>query len=183
MVKLRSDGADALTAEPVELVAVGVAEGDGHGQCIGGVVRFGDSGQMQQDAGHLLHLLLDRFAVARDGLFHLHGRVLVDGDARLCRRQQDDTARFRHADDRRLVVLVEQLLDGKHLRPGPLDDLFHAGVHLVEPPLERDPCIGADRSEIHRREPVPRIVQNAPSYDGIPRVDAQNSHSAIPFLL
>ena len=138
---------------------------------------------MQQDAGHLLHLLLHGLAVAGHGLFHLHGGVFVDGQPRLCRRQQNDTARLGHADDGGLVVLVEQFLDGQHLRLGPLDDFLDAGVHLVEPPLERHPRVGADRAEIHRCEPVSRIVQNAPSHDGITGVDAQNSHSAIPFLL
>ena len=113
----------------------------------------------------------------------LHGGVLVDGQARLRRCQQNDPARLGHADDGGLVVLVEQLFDGQHLRLCPLDDLPDAGIHLIQPPLERHPGIGAHRAEIHRRKPVACIVHNAPSHDGIPRVDAQNSHSAIPFLL
>ena len=71
---------------------------------------------MQQNAGHLLHLLFHGFAVAGDGLLDLHRGVLVDGQARLRRRQQDDAARLGHADDGGLVVLVEQLFDGQHLR-------------------------------------------------------------------
>ena len=101
----------------------------------------------------------------------------------LRRCQQDDAARLGHADDGGLVVLIEQLFDGQHLRLCPLDDLPDAGIHLIQPPLERHSGIGAHRAEIHRRKPVACIVHNAPSHDGIPRVDAQNSHSAIPFLL
>jgi len=160
-----------------------MAEGDGHGQCIGGIIGLWHSGQMQQDAGHLLHLLFHGLAVAGNGLFHLHGGVLVDGDARLRRRQQDDPAGLGHADHRGLVVLVEQLFDGKHLGLCLLNDLPDAGVDLVQPLLKRHPGIGAHGPEIHRCKPVARIVQNAPAHNGVTRVDAQNSHSAIPFLL
>ena len=102
---------------------------------------------------------------------------------RLRCRQQDDPAGLGHADHSGLVVLVEQLFDGKHLRLCPLDDLPDAGIDLVQPLLKRHPGIGAHGPEIHRCKPVARIVQNAPAHNGVTRVDAQNSHSAIPFLL
>ena len=76
---------------------------------------LGTAGRCSRMPGHLLHLLFHGLAVAGNGLLHLHGGVLVDGDARLRRRQQDDPAGLGHADHRGLVVLVEQLFDGKHL--------------------------------------------------------------------
>ena len=178
-----SDRPHALAAEPVELVAVGVAERDGHRQSISGIVRLGDRRQMQQDAGHLLHLFLHGLAVAGDGLFHLHGGVLVDGQARLRRRQQDDAARLGHADDGGLVVLIEQLFDGQHLRLRARDDLLDAGVHLVQAALKGYARVGAYGTKVHRRKPVAHIIHHAPAHDGVAGVDAQNSHSAIPFLL
>ena len=168
---------------PVELAAVGVAEGDGHRQRVGGVVGLRDGGQMQQDAGHLLHLLFHGFAVAGDGLLDLHRGVLVDWQTRLRRRQQNDAARLGHADDGGLVVLVEQLFNRQHLRLRPLDDLFDARIHLVQPPLERHAGVGTHRAKIHRCKAVSRVIHHAPSHDGVARVDAQYSHSAIPFLL
>ena len=59
---MRSDGARHPAGVAVELVAVGVAEGNGHGQRIGGIVRLWHGGQMQQHPGHLLHLLFHGFA-------------------------------------------------------------------------------------------------------------------------
>ena len=138
---------------------------------------------MQQNAGHLLHLLFHGLAVAGDGLLDLHGGVLVDGKPRLRRRQQDDAARLGHADDGGLVVLVEQLFDGQRLWPCPLDDLPDACIHLIQPPLERHTGVRAHRAEIHRCKAVSRIVHHAPAHDRVARVDAQYSHSAIPFLL
>ena len=87
------------------------------------------------------------------------------------------------ADDRGLVVLVEQLFDGQHLGLRPLNDLFDARVHLVQPPLKRHTRVGAHRAKIHRSKAVSRVIQNAPAHDGVARVDAQYSHPAIPFLL
>ena len=175
-----SDRPGHTADEAVELVAVGVAEGDGHGQRIGGVVGLWDGGQVQQHPGHLLHLFFHGLAVAGDSLLDLHGGVLVDGQARLRRRQQDDAARLGYADDGGLVVLVEQLFDSQRLGPGALDDLFDARVHLVQTPLERYARVGAHRAIIHRREPVARIIHHAPAHDGIAGVDAQNSHAVIP---
>ena len=135
---------------------------------------------MQQHAGHFLHLLFHCLAVAGDCLLDLHGGVLVDGQARLRRCQQNDPPRLGHADHGGLVVLVEQLFDGQHLRPGALDHLFDTGVHLIQTPLERHACIGAHRTEIHRRKPVAPVIHHAPAHDGVAGVDAQNSHAAIP---
>ena len=136
---------------------------------------------MQQYPGHLLHLLFHGLAVAGDRLLDLHGGVLVDGQPRLRCRQQNDPARFGYADDGGLVVLVEQLFDGKHLGLCALDDLLDAGIHLVQPPLKRHACVRAHRAEIHRRKAVARILHHAPAHDGVTGVDAQNSHAAFPF--
>ena len=68
---------------------------------------------MQQHPGHLLHLFFDRFAVPGDRQFHWHRGVFVDGQPRLCSCQQDDPPGLGYADNGRLVVLVEQLLNGQ----------------------------------------------------------------------
>ena len=160
-----------------------MAERNGHGQSVGGVVGLGHSRQAQQHAGHLLHLLFDRLAVPGDRLLDLHGGVLVDGQPRLRRRQQDHPAGLGHADDGGLVVLIEQLFDGQHLRLRPRDDLPDAGVHLVQAALKGHARVGAYGTKVHRRKPVAHIIHHAPAHDGVAGVDAQNSHSAIPFLL
>ena len=58
----------------------------GQRQRVGGVVGFRHLFQVQQDAGHLLHLLFYRLTVAYDGLLYLQGRVLVYFDTTLCSR-------------------------------------------------------------------------------------------------
>ena len=45
-----SDRPNAPSCKAVQLVAVGMAKGDGHGQCIGGIIGLGHSRQMQQVA-------------------------------------------------------------------------------------------------------------------------------------
>ena len=71
----------------------------------------------------------------------------------------------------------------QHLRLRPLDDVLDARIHLVQPPLERHAGVGTHRAKIHRCKAVSRVIHHAPSHDGVARVDAQYSHSAIPFLL
>ena len=71
-----SDRPGHTADKAVELVAVGVAEGDGHCQRIGGIVRLWHGGQMQQHAGHLLHLLFHGLAVI---LLALGVSLLGDG--------------------------------------------------------------------------------------------------------
>ena len=136
---------------------------------------------MQQHAGHLLHLLFHSLAVTGNSLLYLHGGVLVDGQACLRCRQQDHAAGFCHADDRGLIVLVEQLFDGKHLGPSALDHLFDACIHLVQTALERHARVGAHRTEVHRRKPVACVIHHAPAHDGVAGVDAQNSHATNTF--
>ena len=64
-------------------------------------------------------------------------------------------------------MLVEQLFDGQHLGLCAFDDLFDAGIHLVQPPLKRYARVRAHRAEIHRRKAVARILHHAPAHDGV----------------
>ena len=144
---------------------------DRHAQCVGGIVRFGDSLKVQHHAGHFLDLLFHGLAVARDGLLDLHGGVLVDRHAALRCRQQNDAARFGHADDGGLVVLVVQFFDGECLGLVAFADVQYAVVDLDQALLKRGVFLGDNSPVAHRCKPVAHIFHNAPAHDRVAGVD------------
>mgnify|MGYP006939866045 CR=1 FL=1 len=63
------------------------------------------------------------------------------------------------------------------------EELAFGCAYLGQAALKGYARVGAYGTKIHRRKPVAHIIHHAPAHDGVARVDAQYSHSAIPFLL
>ena len=145
---------------------------DGHGQCIGGIVRLGHRGQMQHQAHHFHHLFFHGLAIAGERLLHLHGGVFINRHPALRRRQQDHTTRLGHADHRGLVVLIIQLLNGQCLGLIGFAHLLDALVHLHKALLKRNARLRAYCAEIHRLKTNALLLDHAPAHNGIAGVDA-----------
>ena len=153
---------------------------DRHAEGVGGVVRLGDSFEVQHHAGHFLNLLFHGLAVAGDGLLDLHGGVFIDRHAALRGRQQNDAARLGHADDGGLVVLIVQLFDGEGFGLVALADVKHTLVNFDEALFKRCVLLGDDRPVPNGREAVADVLHHAPANNRITGVDAQYAHSPIP---
>src|SRR5687768_14082583 len=88
---------------------VGVADRDGGGG--GGCVGVQDVLEAQDDADHLLDLVLAGAAVGGDGLLDLGRGVLLDRQAALGGGEDGDAARLADGHRRGDVLREEQLLD------------------------------------------------------------------------
>lgn len=65
---------------------------DGNRQGVGGIIGRGQFLQMEERLHHELHLSFIGIAITANGLFDLIGVVFKDGQVRLCKGQQGDTA-------------------------------------------------------------------------------------------
>ena len=136
------------------------------------IVGLRDLFEPQQPPGHLHHLGLVRLAEAGDGAFHLHGGVFIGGYPVLLQRQHGDPPCLRHVDGGGLVALEIQLLDRCRLRMIPLQQHRHIVVDDLQPPVEGDPRLRGDRTEIQRQIPSPLKADDPPAHDGIAGVNA-----------
>lgn len=81
----------------------------GHSQGIGGVVGLYFLTNPQELHGHLRNLFLRCSAVARNTLLDLKRIELDERNARLLRREQDDTARLTDRNGRRYIAVEKEL--------------------------------------------------------------------------
>ena len=147
-----------------------MAQGDG--RRVGGVVRPGARGEVQDFAGHLLDLALFRLSVARHGLLDLGGGVLKNGDPRLLRGQQDHPSGLGHADAGGHVLVEEELLHRHGVGPEGGQQLVHVLGYLPEAGREGRPRRRRDGPAPEQALDIPVGLQDAEAHDGKSRVDA-----------
>lgn len=93
--------------------------------------------QLQQAPRHVHDLFFLGQTVAHHRLLYLHGRVLVDGDAHLLRRAEDDAAPVGHGDAGGDVLAEKQFLDGDLIRLELPDQLLQIVPDLHQPGCQR----------------------------------------------
>ena len=113
---------------------------DGDGQRVRRIVGPRHGIQLQQAPRHVHDLFFLGQTVAHHRLLYLHGRVLVDGDAHLLRRAEDDAAPVGHGDAGGDVLAEKQFLEGDLIRlelPDQLLAIARAGAGVNNIPLDK----------------------------------------------
>ena len=87
-----------------------MAQSDSDGICR--IVRLGHGLQIQQSAGHILHLMLGGVAVAHDSLLDLHGLILMYGDSGLTDSKEDHPPGLSDPNTGGNILTEKQLFNG-----------------------------------------------------------------------
>ena len=138
---------------------------------------------MEQFLHHIGHLVLVRTPGAGDGLFHLDGRIAVDRQARIGRRQQDDAPGLSHRNGRGHVPVEEQLFHAHEIRFVFRDERRQFLIDLLQPQLRQHILVRKDRPVMDGNQPAPFQAHQSVAADCRTRVDSQCQHVQFPSLM
>ena len=143
----------------------------GRRQGIRRVVGLGYGLKVQQELDHVLDLGLVRVAVGGDRKLDLHGRVLVEGQSLLLGGQNGHASARAYGDGGGDVVVEEQLLKHRTIRPVHLYKLGHPVIEPLQPLREGNARLGLHYPVIHGGGRAPVSIYDAIAQQRVSWVD------------
>ena len=144
------------------------------------IVWFRNFPKAQENAHHLLHLLLVCMAVARDCKFDLHRRVFIKRHAGLLCGKHRYSAPSPHGKRCRRVAIKEKLFKNNVLRLINANKLPHAEIKLFQPFRKRFTSLCFNYAIVHRANFPAFSINDAIAQNRISRVDAEYDHNRCP---
>jgi len=175
--ELRARGRRLRLLKPRRARAVHVRDCDA--ERVGRVEGRGRFAKLQQNANHLLNLLLLGRAVADDRLLYEPRRVLRDFDPGALGREEHDAPNVSELQRGLRVDGEERLFHGANVRPELLYQSLNADAYLQEP--RRKPLARARPDSPELDEPVAARVAlyHAPSRSLAPGVYSEYTHAPL----